>query len=96
MFEDALAERRGLVVVTGHFGAWEVAARYSHVDLNDGAGLTRVQGGKMDGLSFGLNWYLNTNLKVQFEYVYNHRYELPPGVISGFTSGFGTRIQFMY
>jgi len=77
-------------------GAWEVAARYSYVDLNDGSGLTQVRGGKMDGLSFGLNWYLNTNLKLQFEYVYDHRYDLPPGSVSGFTSGFGTRLQFMF
>src|SRR5689334_18385096 len=27
VFEDALAEHRGLVVLTGHFGSWEVAAR---------------------------------------------------------------------
>jgi lauroyl/myristoyl acyltransferase len=27
LFEQALAEHRGLVVVTGHFGSWEVAAR---------------------------------------------------------------------
>jgi KDO2-lipid IV(A) lauroyltransferase len=27
IFEDALAEHRGLVVVTGHFGSWEVATR---------------------------------------------------------------------
>jgi KDO2-lipid IV(A) lauroyltransferase len=27
LFEDALAEHRGLVVVTGHFGSWEVGAR---------------------------------------------------------------------
>src|SRR5437870_1274531 len=27
VFDEALAERRGLVVVTGHFGSWEVAAR---------------------------------------------------------------------
>src|SRR5262249_7231736 len=27
LFKDALAERRGLVVLTGHFGSWEVAAR---------------------------------------------------------------------
>src|SRR5919197_206128 len=28
LFEAALAERRGLVVLTGHFGSWEVAARH--------------------------------------------------------------------
>jgi phosphate-selective porin OprO/OprP len=77
-------------------GAWEIAARYSYVDLNDGSGLTQIRGGRMDGLSFALNWYLNTNLKVQFEYVYDHRFDVPPGVIPGYTSGFGTRIQFMY
>src|SRR5207245_159165 len=38
-------------------GAVEVAARLSHVDLNDGSGLNRVQGGSMDGLTLGLNWY---------------------------------------
>jgi KDO2-lipid IV(A) lauroyltransferase len=27
LFEEALAEHRGLVVVTGHFGSWEVGAR---------------------------------------------------------------------
>jgi Kdo2-lipid IVA lauroyltransferase/acyltransferase len=27
LFEAALAEHRGLIVVTGHFGSWEVAAR---------------------------------------------------------------------
>jgi lauroyl/myristoyl acyltransferase len=27
IFENALAEHRGLVVLTGHFGSWEVAAR---------------------------------------------------------------------
>jgi lauroyl/myristoyl acyltransferase len=27
VFEDALAEGRGLVTVTGHFGSWEIAAR---------------------------------------------------------------------
>src|SRR5262249_994100 len=77
-------------------GAWELAVRYSYTDLNDGSGLTRVQGGRMDGLSAGINWYLNTNLKVQFEYVYDHRYDLPPGSFAGYTSGLGTRIQFMY
>src|SRR5207244_3973825 len=36
-------------------GAWEVAARFSRVDLNDGA----IRGGIEDGWEFGLNWYLN-------------------------------------
>jgi phosphate-selective porin OprO/OprP len=78
------------------WGAWELAFRYSYLNLNNGTDLNRIQGGIMDGYSFGLNWYLNTNLKVQFDYVYNRRRELPDGSIPGFTSGFGTRIQFMW
>jgi phosphate-selective porin OprO/OprP len=78
-------------------GAWEIAARYSFVDLNDGPDGARIQGGAMDGMTVGLNWYLNTNLKFQFDYVYNHRFDLPqPGTATGYTSGFGVRMQFMY
>jgi phosphate-selective porin OprO/OprP len=77
-------------------GAWEVAARYSHVDLNDGSGTTRVQGGIMDGLTVALNWYLNNNLKMQLNYVYNHRYDVPPATVTGSTQGLGMRMEFVY
>jgi phosphate-selective porin OprO/OprP len=79
-----------------NWGAWEIAARYSYVNLNDGEGLNRIQGGVMNGYTIGLNWYLSNNLKFQFNYVYNQRSDLPPGVIEGSTRGFGTRMQFMY
>jgi phosphate-selective porin OprO and OprP len=83
-------------------GAWEIAARYSYLNLNDGTNLNRIQGGQMDGMSLGLNWFLNTNLKAQFDYVYNHRYNVPTGptaatgTIPGYTSGFGIRLQYMW
>src|SRR5439155_23328476 len=77
-------------------GAWELAARYSYVSLNDGANLNRVQGGNMGGLSLGVNWYLNTNAKLQLEYVYDQRWSLPAGSIPGYTSGVGARVQFMW
>jgi phosphate-selective porin OprO/OprP len=77
-------------------GTWEVAARYSYVDLNDGSGLNTIQGGRMDGLTLGLNWYLNDNMKFQFDYVYDHRYDLPSTAIPGSTRGFGMRMQFNY
>jgi len=47
------------------WGAWEVGARYSWLDLNDGA----VQGGSMADWTFGLNWYLNPNIRIQTNYV---------------------------
>jgi phosphate-selective porin OprO and OprP len=82
--------------LTWGIGAWELAARYSFVDLNDGSGLNRIQGGVMDGWSAGLNWYLNNNVKLQFDYIYNQRHDLPVGVIPGTTQGFGTRVQLTF
>jgi phosphate-selective porin OprO/OprP len=77
-------------------GAWEVAARYSYVDLNSGAGTTAVQGGIMDGVSLGLNWYANTNLTFNFEWVYDNRYDLPATTIPGAVSAFGARVQYSF
>lgn len=78
------------------WGAWEIAARYSYVNLNDGTGATRIQGGVMDGFTVGLNWYLNNNVKFQFDWVYDHRYDVPEGTFSGYTQGFGTRVQLSF
>ena len=47
-------------------GAWEVAARYSYVDLND----ADVQGGRLNDVTFGTNWYLNQYTKFQLNYIH--------------------------
>jgi phosphate-selective porin OprO/OprP len=46
-------------------GAWEVAARWSWVHLND----QDVRGGRLQDWTFGLNWYLHARGKVQFNYI---------------------------
>ena len=50
-------------------GAWQVGARYSYVDLND----KRVHGGQENEFTAGLNWFLNPNLKFQFNYDSTYR-----------------------
>ena len=77
-------------------GAWEIAARYSYVNLNDGQGLNRIQGGAMDGVSLALNWYLNNNMNIMFDWVYDNRYDVPASTVPGYTSGFGTEVQFQF
>ncbi|MAT14507.1 MAG: porin [Planctomyces sp.] len=50
----------------GGMGAWEVAARWSYLDLND----DNIQGGKLNDVTLGLNWYLNKFTKFQFNYIH--------------------------
>ena len=50
----------------GGWGAWELAARYSHLDLEDDL----VNGGELDTVTAGVNWYLNPNTRVMLNYVF--------------------------
>ncbi|MBP0131909.1 MAG: porin [Nitrosospira sp.] len=43
------------------WGAWEVAAGYDYIDMNNGI----IKGGKMDMARIGLNWYPHSNVKWQ-------------------------------
>jgi len=52
----------------GHWGAVQVAARVSHVDLDD----ADVRGGRETDLTLGLNWYLFSILRLAVNYVYGH------------------------
>jgi phosphate-selective porin OprO/OprP len=59
----------------GGLGAWELAARFSHTDLDFHAGDSgaanpdAVRGGVQDIWALGLNWYPNANLKFMLNYL---------------------------
>lgn len=76
----------GNVKPSGKYGAFEIAARYSELDLNDAP----VLGGKEHDWTIGANWYLGNHLKFQANYIrayankYNstakHAFEIDPEV----------------
>jgi phosphate-selective porin OprO/OprP len=49
----------------GGLGAWELAARYSNLNLDD----SPVCGGELDTCNLGVNWHLNPNVRAMFDYV---------------------------
>lgn len=60
-------------------GAWELAFRYSELDLNDGDDARvdgaleplsgGVWGGEMENFTVGVNWYINPMMRVMFNYI---------------------------
>lgn len=71
------------------WGAWEVAARYSAVDLQDGP----VHGGEHASFSLGLNWYLNPNARITWNYTHN---EVEHDLYDGSFDELQTRFQFEF
>ncbi|MBS0202970.1 MAG: hypothetical protein JSS49_08750 [Planctomycetes bacterium] len=61
-------------------GAWQVAARYNYLNLNSKG----INGGILNDVTIGLNWFINSNTKVQWNYSVTDR--LSPGP-SGSTAG---------
>lgn len=71
------------------WGAWELAVRASHLDLIDGF----FRGGEERNLSVGLNWYLNANTRVRFNYV---RADIDHDLYEGDLNIFQTRFQYHF
>ncbi len=72
-------------------GAIQIGARYNYLNLNSRG----MNGGIVNNLTAGLNWFWNPNMKVQFDYSATHRNvsdtpNFPNG--SGWAHGFGIRL----
>ena len=48
-------------------GAWEIAGRFSYIDLNDKS----IQGGTMANFTAGVNWYINPYVKFVVNYIHS-------------------------
>lgn len=70
------------------WGAWEVGLRCTYLDLRSG----NVNGGTLHDVVFGVNWYLNPNMKVQWNLAADYRESSPPGS-DGWTLIGGVRFQ---
>lgn len=62
-------------------GAWQIAARYSYLDLSD----ENVLGGVGTNFTAGLNWFWTPYSKVQFNYIYGDIDQHAP--VAGSTAG---------
>ena len=71
----------------GGCGAWEVAARWSSVDLTSAA----VQGGKFDRLSGALSWRPTSQVRFEFNYGYGR---LDRDGLRGRSNFYQLRLQF--
>jgi len=69
------------------WGAWELAARWASVDLDDGP----VRGGEQQSATLGVNWYLNANTSASINYLHNW---VETGTAKGEFDVLQTRIRF--
>ena len=77
--------------VAGGWGAWQIALRYSYLDLTD----NDIRGGVEDNATLGLVWYFTSHSSLQFNAVYGDIQDRDP--LGGFTDGhftaLGTRLR---
>ena len=78
---------------THGWGAWQVGLRYNYLNLNDKG----INGGVLNDITLGLNWFLHPNAKLQFNYSITDRHSpaspgQPIGQSDGTIQGFGMRL----
>jgi phosphate-selective porin OprO and OprP len=57
----------------GGWGAWEIAGRFSTIDLNNQLGTaTGIAGGRQTVYTLALNWYVNGNVRFMLDYLHGN------------------------
>lgn len=79
----------GTVTPSSDAGAWEIAARFSTLDMNDGA----VRGGDADAITFAVNYYMTRDLRFQANYVMTNSKR---GAFSDDPNGLQLRVRFTW
>lgn len=86
----------------GGWGAWEIAGRFSTVDLNDKLTTpTGIAGGRQTVYTLALNWYVNGNVRFMLDYLHGNvsKQTLPPAAFANAGSNFDAvamRTQFAF
>jgi phosphate-selective porin OprO/OprP len=71
-------------------GAWEVAARFSNIVLND----KNIRGNNLTDFTVGLNWYLNPYTRWKFNYIRAFLEDTRTNKGNSMTDAYGMRIDF--
>jgi phosphate-selective porin OprO/OprP len=90
---DRVRPKKNFAPFKGHWGAWEIAVRYSVLDLSDRG----IQGGEGRDITAGLNWYLYPTMRLMFNYVYSEvKNRIDPPIDTGRANIFQMRIQLAF
>ncbi|MGO9599078.1 MAG: porin [Isosphaeraceae bacterium] len=78
---------------TSGIGAWQLGLRYNYLNLNNKG----INGGVLNDITLGLNWFLNPNMKMQISYSITNRHSpaspgQPIGLSDGTIQGLGLRV----
>jgi phosphate-selective porin OprO/OprP len=90
---DRVRPKKNFAPGKGYWGGWEMAVRYSVLDLSDRG----IQGGKGSDFTAGLNWYLYPTMRVMLNYVYSVTQDRAnPPIDRGRLNIFQMRVQLAF
>ena len=89
VFDEFYRVREGGRVRWG-LGAWEIAARFSNIVLND----ENIQGNNLTDFTAGLNWYLNPYTRMKFNYIRAFLEDTRVG--NSLTDAYGIRFDYEF